>query len=210
MKAKEELINKVHSLKKSNINKKVEKRINEFKSIDKNSNDDLFKEMCFCLLTANYNAEKTIKIQNEIGDCFLTDSQDSLGIKLKDYGHRFPNARADYICGSQKFKEELSKIVKFHDKKALRDWFVVNIKGLGYKEASHFLRNIGFEDYAIIDFHIIDILVDYGIIEKPKSLTKKKYLQIEDILKNIAKKTELTLAELDLYLWYMETGKILK
>ena len=40
--------------------------------------------------------------------------------------------------------------------------------------------------------------------------TKKKYQEIEDLLKNIAKETDLTLAELDLYLWYMETGKILK
>jgi N-glycosylase/DNA lyase len=206
----EELINKVQSLKKTNINNIVKKRIDEFKAIDKESNDELFKEMCFCLLTANYNAEKSIKIQKKIGDCFITDSQEILCNKLKDYGHRFPNARAGYICGSIKFKEELSKIVKFHDKKAIRDWFVENIKGLGYKEASHFLRNIGFDDYAIIDFHIVDILVNNKIIEKPKTLNKKKYIEIEKILKNIAKETDLTLAELDLYLWYMETGKVLK
>jgi len=206
----EELINKVQNLKKTNINNVVKQRIYEFKSIDKESNDELFKEMCFCLLTANYNAEKSIKIQKEIGDCFITDNQDILCSKLKDYGHRFPNARAGYICGSIKFKEELKKIVKFHDKKAIRDWFVDNIKGLGYKEASHFLRNIGFDDYAIIDFHIVDILVDNKIIKKPKTLTKEKYIEIENTLKNIAKKTDLTLAELDLYLWYMETGKVLK
>ena len=64
--------------------------------------------------------------------------------------------------------------------------------------------------YAIIDFHIIDLLVDYKIINKSKSLTKKNYLKIENILRGIANKTDLSLAELDLYLWYMETGKILK
>ena len=84
------------------------------------------------------------------------------------------------------------------------------MKGLGYKEASHFLRNIGFDNYAIIDFHIIDILYDNKLIQKPKTITKNKYLEIEDLLKKIAKKTNLTLAELDLYLWYIETGKILK
>ena len=87
---------------------------------------------------------------------------------------------------------------------------VDNIKGLGMKEASHFLRNIGFKDFAIIDFHIIDILVKYGLIKKPKTLTKNKYLEIEGILKEIAKKTNLNLAELDLYLWYEETDKVLK
>ena len=195
---------------KSLIYYELKKFNDSYGQINKKSNDELFKEMCFCLLTANYNAEKSIKIQNEIGECFFKDSKDDLSNKLKNFGHRFPNTRAEYICESLKYKDNLKEILKFHDKKALREWFVDNIKGLGYKEASHFLRNIGFDDYAIIDFHIIDILAEYNIINKPKTLTKKNYLDIEFILKKIAKETELTLAELDLYLWYMETGKILK
>ena len=204
------LINQIEELKNSEIKNIIDKRIKEFKSINHQSNDILFKEMCFCLLTANYNAEKTIKIQNEIGDYFLTYSRKDLSKKLKTYGHRYPNNRAQYICESKKLKEKLTDIVKFNDKKTLREWIVKNVKGLGYKEASHFLRNIGFDDYAIIDFHIIDILVDNKIITKPKTLTKNKYLEIEKKLKNLAVKTNLTLAELDLYLWYIETGKILK
>jgi N-glycosylase/DNA lyase len=206
----EVLINKIESLKKSEISEVINKRINEFKNINKKSNDELFKEMCFCLLTANFNAEKSIKIQNEIGNCFLTDSKDELSKKLKHYGHRFPNTRAQYISESIKCKDKLKDIVKFHDKNVLREWFVNNVKGLGYKEVSHFLRNIGFDDFAIIDFHIIDILVDYKLIERPKTITKKKYIEIEDKLRKLAKETNLTLAELDLYLWYIETGKILK
>ncbi|KYK20395.1 N-glycosylase [Thermoplasmatales archaeon SG8-52-2] len=205
-----DLINKIENLKQSEISNIIQERIKEFKNIDKNSNEELFKEICFCLLTANYNAEKSIKIQNEIGECFLTDSKETLSKKLRTLGHRFPNARAEYISESLKCKDKLNEVIQFPDKKALRDWIVNNVKGLGYKEASHFLRNVGFDDYAIIDFHIIDILVDNKIIKRPKTLTKKRYLEIEEILNKLAKKTELTLAELDLYLWYMETGKILK
>ena len=205
-----ELIAKIEELKKTEIQQKINQRIKEFKDINKQSNDELFKEMCFCMLTANFNAEKSIKIQNKIGQCFITDSKEQLSKKLQEYGHRFPNTRAEYIHQSQKCKNELSKIVNFHDKKALRQWIVKNVKGLGYKEASHFLRNIGFDDYAIIDFHIIDILSKYSIITRPKAITKNKYLEVEAKLKQLAKKTNLTLAELDLYLWYMETGKILK
>ena len=204
------LVDKIENLKKSEIGKLVEQRIEEFKNIDKKSNDELFKEICFCLLTANFNAEKSIKIQSKIGECFLIDSKEELTKKLKNYGHRFPKARAEYISESLKCKDKLREIVQFRDKKALRDWIVYNIKGLGYKEASHFLRNVGFDDYAIIDFHILDILVNYNLIKKPKTLTKKKYLDIENLLRSLAKKTGLTLAELDLYLWYLETGKILK
>jgi N-glycosylase/DNA lyase len=204
------LIDKIEELKNSEIKNLVNQRINEFKNINRKSNEDLFQEMCFCILTANYNAEKSIKIQNQIQNCFLTDTKEELSKKLKYHGHRFPNTRAKYISESLKCKDKLKDIVQFHDKQALRNWVVNNVKGLGYKEASHFLRNIGFDDYAIIDFHIIDILFDYKLIQKPKTITKNKYLEIEDLLEKIAKKTNLTLAELDLYLWYIETGKILK
>jgi len=206
----EKLINNIEELKNSDISDIINKRIKEFKHFNKLSNDDLFKELCFCILTANYSAERSIKIQEEISECFLNDSEEELSLKLKIKGHRFPNARAKYISNSKNCKNSLSEVIKFHDNNALRDWIVKNVKGIGYKESSHFLRNIGFDDFAIIDFHIVDILVENNIIAKPKYLTKKNYIEIEKILRNIAKKTDLSLAELDLYLWYMETGKILK
>ena len=78
------------------------------------------------------------------------------------------------------------------------------------KESSHFLRNIGYKNLAIIDFHIIDLLVKQNLIEKPKTITSKKYIEIENILKELTEKTDTSLGELDLYLWYEETGKILK
>ena len=43
-----------------------------------------------------------------------------------------------------------------------------------------------------------------------KTMTKNKYHEIEKVLEKIASKTNLTQGELDLYLWYLETGKILK
>ena len=206
----DDLVGKIEKLKQSEIAQTVDNRVQEFKKLDRNSDEELFKEMCFCILTANFSAERSIKIQDEIGESFLTDSKEELAKKLKNLGHRFPNARATYISESLKSKNKLKEIVRFYDTNKLREWVVKNVKGLGYKEASHFLRNIGFDDYAIIDFHIVDILAEYRLIERPKTLTKKKYLEIENLLKEIASKTGLTLAELDLYLWYMETGKILK
>ena len=206
----EKLIDKIESLKKGEIGKLVNDRIKEFKDIDKKSTNELFNEMCFCILTANFNAEKSIKIQNEIGECFSNDSEEDLAKKLQELGHRFPNMRASYISESRNCKDMLKRVVESLKNDELREWLVKNVKGIGYKETSHFLRNIGFDDFAIIDFHIIDILAKYDLIEKPKALTRKKYLEIEKILKKIAEKSDLNLAELDLYLWYMETGKILK
>ncbi len=207
---KQELFQTIDTLKKSDLRKLVDSRIREFKEIEKESNDEIFQEMCFCILTANFNAEKCIKIQKEIGNGFLTLSENELAKKLKELGHRFPNARAGYISNSLRYKTSVGEMIRSSNNSELRAWLVNNIKGVGYKEASHFLRNIGFDDYAIIDFHIIDVLVNNNLIERPKTLTKRKYLEIENILRDIARETNLTLAELDLYLWYIEAGKILK
>lgn len=205
----EKLLESIETLKGS-VGTLVNTRIKEFKEIDRESSDDLFNELCFCVLTANFNAEKCIKIQREIGDEFQTLSEEELAKKLAKLGHRYPNTRAKYISESAKYKDSLINIIQSSDGKELREWLVKNIKGFGYKEASHFLRNIGFDDYAIIDFHIIDILVRYNLIKRPKSLSKKRYLEIENTLKDITRKLDFSLAELDLYLWYIETGKILK
>jgi len=206
----QKLLQIVDTLKKSGLRKLVDSRIKEFKEIEKESHDEIFQEMCFCILTANFNAEKCIKIQKEIGNGFQTFSENELAKKLRELGHRFPNARAGYISNSLRYKRLVVEMINSLNNSELRVWLVNNIKGFGYKEASHFLRNIGFDDYAIIDFHIIDVLVDNNLIERPKTLTKRKYLEIENILRDIAREINLTLAELDLYLWYIETGKILK
>ncbi|MFH1445091.1 MAG: N-glycosylase/DNA lyase [Nanoarchaeota archaeon] len=204
------LVETINQLKNSEVKQLVDSRTEEFKKIRKNENNSLFKELCFCLLTANYSAEGGIKIQKKIDNDFITLSEVDLRNELKFLGHRFYSARAAYIVLARKHLEMLEMLTRTLGEQALRKWLVENVKGLGYKEASHFMRNIGYSDVAIIDFHIIDLLVKNKIIKSPKTLTSKKYLEIEALLRKIADKTNLNLAELDFYLWYMETGKILK
>jgi len=205
-----ELVATIQQLKHSSIQKKIQKRIQEFKHIDTHSAEELFSELCFCILTANFNAERAIQIHAQLHSCFCTETKESLSKKLKHYGYRFPNTRAAYITESVAYKDLLPSIIQKLKRDERRAWLVDTITGLGQKESSHFLRNIGFDDYAIIDSHILDLLERYHIIKKPKTLTEKKYREIEKILQEIATQTNLTLAELDLYLWYLETGKILK
>jgi N-glycosylase/DNA lyase len=205
------LVKGIRELKKTEVGRLVDSRIREFEKTGGGCVDVLFKELCFCILTANFDAEKAIRIQDEAGQCFIEFPERKLAKKLRKLGYRFPNTRAAYIVEARKHRGDLKKTCGcFTSEMKLRDWFVNNVKGLGYKEASHFLRNIGFKDLAIIDFHIIDLLVREDLIEKPKSLNKKRYFEIEAKLRELAEKTDLNLAELDLYLWYIETGKILK
>ena len=204
------LLADVRVLEKGDVGKLVEKRMREFEANGRRRGCGVFNEMCFCILTANYTAERAIMIQKCVGDGFTSMSEKRLAATLKKLGHRFPNARAGYIVEARKH-EPLTKTIKsFDDEMELRLWFVDNVKGLGMKEASHFLRNIGFKNLAIIDFHIVDILVRNALIERPKMLSKKRYLEVEQVLRSLADKLAMNLAELDLYLWYLETGKILK
>jgi len=207
----EDLIRSLEKLKRSHVRTLVKKRISEFKDLGRGESREIFKELCFCILCANFSAERSIKIQKEIDDGFLTLPESKLAEKLREAGHRFPRTRAAYITSARKYGESLKSIIEsFKDPKELRDWLAKNISGVGLKEASHFLRNIGYTELAILDFHILDLLARHRIIEKPKTLTGKRYLQIEGKLREIAKRVGLNMAELDLYLWYMETGKILK
>jgi len=198
-------------LKDSGIREKVDSRLREFRNLGKRTNEEIFSELCFCILTANFQAERGMRIQEEIGNGFSTLSGRELTGRLRELGHRYPNVRAKFIAEARKHHGSLKETIEsFGSGEKAREWLVENVKGLGYKEASHFLRNIGFGNLAIIDFHIIDMLEKHGMIERPKTLTKKKYLEIEGVLKKIAEKLGMSLAELDLYLWYEETGKVLK
>lgn len=201
---------KINSLKQTDIRKLIDSRVKEFKRLGKKPISEIFNELCFCILTANYSAEGSIKIQCEIGDDFDVLSEMELASRLRQCGYRFPNIRAKYIVGARQKIDQLNHVLLSLKGEKLREWLVENIAGLGMKEASHFLRNIGYDNYAIIDFHIIDLLFKANLIQKPKTLTKKKYLEVENLLKQISEKSSLTLAELDLYLWYMEAGKVLK
>jgi N-glycosylase/DNA lyase len=98
------------------------------------------------------------------------------------------------------------------DAKTTRAWLVREVDGLGWKEASHFLRNIGRgDDLAILDRHILRNLQRHGVIRRmPGSLTPKRYLQIENRMESFSKDVEISMAALDMLFWSRETGEIFK
>lgn len=206
------LFSRINRLRRGSIGRLIKNRLNELSLNKSSGNDVLFSELCFCILAANFNAERSWRIQKEIGNGFSSLPEEKLAEELRRLGHRFPNARAKYIVEARRHKALLSKLVSSLSVEELRDWLVENVKGIGFKEASHFLRNIGFNNLAIIDFHILDFLERQGFIKETglKTLSRRKYLEIEGVLKKISEKAGMSLGELDFYLWYLETGKVLK
>ncbi len=205
-----DIIRYVRAVQNGDIRKLVDKRLREFTALGRKSERALFKEICFCILTANYSAAGGMRVQEAVGDGFITLSEKKLAAALRKSKHRFPNVRAAYIVEARKHIPVLRSNVRNMEEHILRDWLAVEVKGLGYKEASHFMRNIGFEDVAIVDFHIVDFLVKHKMIVRPKTLSKKNYLVVEEVLRKLAHKLKMGLGELDLYLWYCETGSVLK
>jgi N-glycosylase/DNA lyase len=205
------LINRVNKLKQTPLKKTIDKRMKEFAYFQKAPNEEVFLELCFCFMTANFQAQKSWEIQKELGSKFWKLNEGELQLELKSRGHRFWPQRGIRIYEARWLKDSINEELSKHkDEIQMRDWIVKNLKGLGMKESSHFLRNIGYNDVAIIDKHIINILANESLIEKPKTLTPRKYIEIENILRKLGKKTNLSLGELDLYLWSEQTGKVLK
>ncbi|BAB59202.1 hypothetical protein [Thermoplasma volcanium GSS1] len=186
------------------INKKVE----EFKLFDRKNKDALFEELCFCILAANTSARMALDMQNRIGKGFLYLSENELREKLKAFKYRFYNVRPRYIVESRDIVDELPYIVSMDNKEEARDLLVENVYGFGYKEASHFLRNVGVFDFAILDKHILEWLSRYFQVKKNTS--RKNYLYNESIFREIAKSVGMEPGVLDLYIWYMETGTVIK
>jgi len=57
------LSEKLRRLIRSPVREVVESRIEEFRRLGRGLSRELFKELCFCILTANFNAEGGIRIQ---------------------------------------------------------------------------------------------------------------------------------------------------
>lgn len=185
----------------------INKRIAEFKKVGSEDTDRWFSELCFCILTANARADKAISIQEELGASgFLNKPENTIANVIRSYAHRFYNVKAHHIVLARPY-HNIKNILASMSSQEARLFLVKNIKGIGFKEASHFLRNVGYEDVAIIDRHILKFLLQSKLIDQiPKSVTPKKYFDMENLLK----KFNIKLNKLDLMIWCHITGKILK
>jgi N-glycosylase/DNA lyase len=197
---------------------KIRKRLKEFRRVYSSKDRAIFEELCFCLFTPQANAlscDKAVKELKRSGILFRGREEEIR--KMLKGKVRFQNNKAGYCVEARSLFSEgkilrVKKRIDPEDAFKTREWLVKNVKGLGYKEASHFLRNIGLgRDLAILDVHILRNLKRYGVIkEVPKSINRKIYLQIEEKMKEFSKALEIPLEELDLLFWSCETGFIFK
>ncbi|CAN5673546.1 N-glycosylase/DNA lyase [soil metagenome] len=197
----------------------IRSRLAEFNDVwNGGTDDDIWAEMVFCFFTGGCSAKMGLRSLEAVRHLLASGTQPELAKALTGV-HRYPNARARYVvasrdhlradCGFQ-LKERLATFDCHFER---RDWLAreKGIKGLGYKEASHFLRNVGFRGYAILDKHVLNCLAELGIISEPKPpSSRKRYLETEDRLRELSLATAIDFDEMDLVLWSMKTGEVLK
>jgi N-glycosylase/DNA lyase len=198
--------------------REIRDRLAEFARVGRTgSSETLFEELTFCIFTAGASARMGLRSVDSVRPVLMSGT--AVDIQRALVGrHRFPNNRGAYVyetreylrghCGLQ-LREALS--LRLADER--RDFLAANrsVRGIGYKEASHFLRNIGYRGYAILDKHVLTRLAEFEVIESPKPpSTKKGYVAIEERVKLFSDSIGIDFDELDLLLWYTKTGEILK
>ncbi len=194
----------------------IEAQLGEFRKIRESADDrKIFEELAYCILTSAVGPKVGLRSLEAIKDILLEGTAEDTESTLKRI-HKYPE-KAYFIVHTREYLKreygfKLRELVNsFPGPEERRDFFALNkdIKGIGYTQASHFLRNIGYNGYAILDKNVIKSLYDLGIIDSPKPpSTGKKYKEIENRMKSLAGELGIGLDELDMLLWSLKTGRI--
>jgi N-glycosylase/DNA lyase len=211
----------IDTIKQNHALRRVEisQRLDQFRGVLESKNDlRIWEEMVFCFFTGGCSAKMGMRSVEAVRHLLINGTQGQLAAALTGV-HRYPNARGKYVAESRQYLNShcgmrlWEKLQGFECGLERRDWLARDkqIKGLGYKEASHFLRNIGYSGYAILDKHVLNCLFELKLIDSPTPPnTRSRYLTIEYTLKQFSDRMDIDLDEMDLVLWSMKTGEILK
>lgn len=193
------------------LNQKINERLTDFSKVPEK---DYFYELCFCICTPQSKAQNAFEVQKKLMSLDFKNKPFDPVELLSDPAHyiRFHNQKAKrLLCLATQYPEIESMLGSNITPSEKRLWLVKNFNGFGMKESSHFLRNIGYRELAILDRHILKHLVGCGVYEEiPKISTVNNYLEVEASFKEFAESVKITIDELDILFWSNETGEILK
>ncbi|MFA6571721.1 MAG: hypothetical protein WCT77_10875 [Bacteroidota bacterium] len=194
-----------------NIKPQIVKRLEEFSLVPES---EYFYELAFCLCTPQSMAKNAIQVIEKLkAQDFLNnpfDPSDILGDK--EHYIRFHITKANRLIlalDSFHFVREVLKsdLNNFEKRNEISEI----VEGFGLKESSHFLRNIGYRNLAILDRHILKHLTECGLYKEiPNVANRNIYFEVEKDFWLFSEKVGITIDELDLLFWSYETGEIIK
>jgi N-glycosylase/DNA lyase len=178
------------------------KRTKERFDLSRKTDKDVFYDICFCLCAPQTKWRLNIEVQKKLREIdFYQKGCDQQELEEIVKSVRFFRVKAVHLLEAREdFPHILANVRSNKTSQAKRDWMVDSIRGCGMKVASHFLRNLGNEDLAIIDTHIINFM-DMG---KPTSRTDYEFFESE--FRKIAEANKLSIMELDMYLWKVRSN----
>lgn len=190
----------------------IRARLDEFRAVPPAR---YFYELCYCLMTPQSSALQCEAVAGELERRRFRESGFDPAPLLRSWNGgyvRFHNTKARRLLALRSgFGELVTLLESDTEDKTLRNSLARDVHGLGMKEASHFLRNIGRTRLAIVDRHIIRNLLRVGVLDAaPANLSPSRYLDIERRFEEFAAVTGIPADELDLLLWRRETGFVLK
>lgn len=188
----------------------IKQRLEDFTKVQQ---EEYFYELCFTLCTPQSKAKNAIQVVRVLKEMDFRNKLFNPAeiLRLPEHYIRFHNQKGISLMQAQQnfatIEQEILSSTSAFEK---RQWLVRNVRGIGMKEAAHFLRNIGIFGTAILDRHILKHLAACGVIEVPASLSHSLYIEIERKWQQFSEWAGIPLDEMDLLFWSQETGEILK
>ncbi len=180
-------------------NEDIEKIKGIFSKFKKNLEDDktIFYNMFFAICAPQAKFSKNLLVIEKLKeyDFYSNDIEDSILIELVK-NVRF-HRKAKYLKIAKSRFPEILSIIKSNAISAMdkRDTLVKLIPGVGLKAASHFMRNLGYENFSIIDTHILKFL------DKKPPKNRNEYLNLEFEFTIISNVYNLSPGVADAYIW---------
>ncbi|MGB5073516.1 MAG: hypothetical protein WBQ23_05235 [Bacteroidota bacterium] len=190
----------------------IRARLEEFRAVP---SERYFYELCYCLMTPQSSALQCNAVAAELERLDFRENGFDPTPLLRSWqgGYvRFHNTKAKRLLELRESFDSIAPLLDaVTEDKQLRNMLAERVRGLGLKEASHFLRNIGRTNVTIVDRHILRNLVRLSALETwPTSISIRRYLIIEALFEDLANELSIPSDELDLVLWQRETGFVLK
>lgn len=177
-----------------------------------------FYEGCYCLCAVQNPAVRTTRAVRLMQDW---DVYGRLGVSPEGDERiradiaagirilvRFHNVKSGRIVA---FRRQIGPIhVRLSSREeapSLRDWLMSEVSGFGFKEAGHFLRNVGFRGLAIPDKHVLRRLDSLGLVSwGGKSVGAKLYRAAEAAMLRYAGVIGTDIDSLDALWWSRGSG----
>ena len=130
--------------------------------------------------------------------------------------YRFPNSKARHIVAAHRAVcqqyGDLRSLVSDSSPDECRRRLVESVPGVGLKQASLFLRNVGISSgFAILDTHVVRYMREVGLVGiLPRSITPEMYYVLESVLSRYADQLGRPVGHVDRAIWaVMSTSTVM-